>query len=114
MSKKRRGLELDADRRFDLVHVLTTIDISHNTSPTITLTEASADRAFGCMHASPILGFPGFFWITSLLYNTDARMEGRKRERRVCMDRNGSEPARYTGSSVREREVYRKKPQYPT
>src|SRR5437773_9334547 len=36
---------------------------------------AQADRAFGCMHASPILGFPGFFWITSLLYNTDAGVE---------------------------------------
>src|SRR5437588_8387939 len=54
------------------------------------------------MHASPIPGFPGFFWITSLLYNTDARREGRKRERRVRMDRDGSESAQYTWSSVRE------------
>src|SRR5713226_1494915 len=71
---------------------------------------ASTGRAFGCMHASPILGFPGFFWITSLRYNTDARIEGRKRERRVRMDRNGSESAQYAWSSVRERGVYRKKP----
>src|SRR6266851_6049998 len=75
---------------------------------------ASTGRAFGCMHASPILGFPGFFWITSLRYNTDARIEGRKRERRVRMDRNGSESAQYAWSSVRERGVYRKKPQAGT
>src|SRR5947209_4385092 len=70
---------------------------SENTLP------ASTGRAFGCMHASCDPSWPGFFWITSLLYNTDARLEGRKRERRVRMDRNGSEPAQYAWSSVRER-----------
>ena len=55
--------------------------------------------------------WPGFFWITSLLYNTDARLEGRKRARRVRMDIHGSEPAQYTWISVIERGVYRKKPQ---
>src|SRR5260370_40593272 len=75
---------------------------------------ASTGRAFGCMHAcisDP--SWPGFFWITSLLYNTDARIEGRKRERRVRMDRNGSEQAQYAWISVRERGVSRKKP-HPT
>ncbi len=31
---------MDADRRFDLARRLTNIDISHNTSPTITLAQA--------------------------------------------------------------------------
>ncbi|GAC1557346.1 MAG: hypothetical protein NVS4B1_33010 [Ktedonobacteraceae bacterium] len=53
------------------------------------------------MHASLKL-------ITSLLYNTGAILEGRKRERRVHMDRNGSEHAQHAWSSVRERGVYRK------
>jgi hypothetical protein len=39
--------------------------------------------------------WPGFFWITSLLYNTDAIIEGRKRARRVRMDLNGSYQAQY-------------------
>ncbi len=58
--------------------------------------------------------WPGFFWITSLLYNTDARIEGRKRARSVRMDRNGSEPAQYAWRSVIERGVNRKKPQQRT
>jgi hypothetical protein len=41
--------------RFDLAHVLTNIDISSDPN------------------------WPGFFWITSLLYDTDARREGRKK-----------------------------------
>ena len=63
------------------------------------------------MHASPIQAWPGFFWITSLLYNTDAIFEGRKRARSVCMDRNGSEQAQYAWISLIERGVYCKKPQ---
>jgi hypothetical protein len=58
-----------------------------------------AERLYACL-SDP--SRPGFFWITSLLYNTDARIEGRKRERCVRMDRNGSEPAQYAWSSVRE------------
>jgi len=54
------------------------------------------------------------FGITSLLYNTDAILEGGKRERRVCMDRNGSEQAQDAWISVIERGVYRKKPQFRT
>jgi hypothetical protein len=42
--------------------------------------------------------WPGFFWITSLLYGTDARREGRKKERRVRMDRKRSEPAQHAWS----------------
>jgi len=40
--------------------------------------QASADLAGGCMHASPIQAGQAFFWITPLLYNTDARVEGKK------------------------------------
>ncbi len=47
----------------------------------------------------------------SLQYNTDAIVEGRKRARRVRMDKNGSEQAQYAWISVIERGVYRKKPQ---
>jgi hypothetical protein len=39
--------------------------------------------------------WPGFFWITSLLYNTDAIIEGRKRARRGYMDKNGSAQAQH-------------------
>jgi len=39
---------------------------------------ASTGRAFGCMHASPIQAGQAFFWIIPLLYNTDARVEGKK------------------------------------
>jgi hypothetical protein len=41
--------------------------------------------------------WPGFFWITSLLYNTDARIEGRKRARGVYMNRNGSDKLNMLG-----------------
>jgi len=50
----------------------------------------------------------------SLQYNTDARIEGRRRARSERMDRNGSEQAQYAWISVRERGVYRKKPQLRT
>src|SRR5947209_554113 len=79
--------------------------ISENT---LLARDRSSIRLHACI-SDP--SWPGFFWITSLLYNTDARIEGRKRERRVRMDRNGSEPAQYAWSFVIERGVYRKKPQ---
>jgi hypothetical protein len=31
-----------------------------------------------CMHTLPIQAGQAFFWITPLLYNTDARVEGKK------------------------------------
>jgi len=37
-----------------------------------------ADPLFTGMHALPIQAGQAFFWITPLLYNTDARVEGKK------------------------------------